>query len=382
MTLMKYNKIRLMIITQSERGGLRRYITDVIDGLDKSKYEVALVYNSDYGDQKFKDWIRKNKKYHQIKFFDVKTFVREVSLINDLKTYRYLLRYIDNFKPNIVHVQSSKAGVIGRLAAKTKHIKQIYYTPHAYSFLSPEFSVIKRHIFILIEKILSRHFTTFTFNVSQTEKETALKYKIDQSNKFVVIPNGIPPLKKNYRSYARSEMGAVTKEIVIGNVARFSNQKNPQLFVSIAIEALKQTKGLKFVWVGSGELMKEMQSLVKNAAIEKSFIFLGDRNDAEYLMDGFDVYLATSNFEGFSYSLLEAARAKLPVVASKVPGIIDFAGIYQNTYLFNLHDSVNRIYDLLCKSIVDLNTSVNTKVSFSYSDMLDKITDYYENKEN
>ena len=99
-------------------------------------------------------------------------------------------------------------------------------------------------------------------------------------------------------------------------------------------------------------------------------------------MDGFDVYLATSNFEGFSYSLLEAARAKLPVVASKVPGIIDFADIYQNTYLFNLHDSVNSICDLLCKSIVDLNTSVNTKVSFSYSDMLNKITDYYENKEN
>ena len=110
MTLMKYNKIRLMIITQSERGGLRRYITDVIDGLDKNKYEIALAYNSDYGDQRFKDWIRKNQNNHQIKFFDIKTFVREISLINDLKAYRYLLKCIDNFEPTIVHVQSSKAG--------------------------------------------------------------------------------------------------------------------------------------------------------------------------------------------------------------------------------------------------------------------------------
>ncbi|MFC6169398.1 glycosyltransferase [Loigolactobacillus jiayinensis] len=378
---MEYNKIRLMIITQSEGGGLRRYITDVIDGLDNSKYEVALVYNSDYGDQKFKDWIQEKQNTHQIKLFDIKTFVREISLVNDLKTYRFLLQCIDDFEPTIVHVQSSKAGVIGRLAAKTKRIKQIYYTPHAYSFLSPEFSSIKKRIFILVEKIFSRYFTTFTFNVSQTEKEAALEYNIDRPNKFVVIPNGIPPLKRNYRSYAQDEMKVTDNEIIIGNVARFSNQKNPQLFVSIAVEALKQIKELKFVWIGSGELMNKMQLLVKKASIEKSFIFLGDRNDAEYLMDGFDIYLATSNFEGFSYSLLEAARAKLPVVAPKVPGIIDFSYIYKKTYLFNLHDSVDNICSLLYKSISDLDNPIEANILFSYEDMIDKITSYYEKKE-
>lgn len=372
-----------MIITQSEQGGLRRYITDVIDGLNKDKYDVALVCNTDMADSSFITWLNSSQSAKEIKLYDIKSFVREVNLKNDIISFSAVVTAIKKFHPDIVHTQSSKAGAIGRIAAKIMGIKKIYYTPHAYSFLSKEFSSRKKKVFVEIEKFLSRHCTTKTFNVSQSEKDSAISNHIDVDEKFIVIPNGIPNLSENYRQYARKEMNVDPNQKVIGNVARFSKQKNPELFVNIASQLIKSSDhsiNLKFVWIGSGELQDKIEEMVSKQHLKSFFIFLGDRNDAEYLMEGFDVYLATSIFEGFSYSLLEAARAKLPVIAPDVPGIIDFSKIYPASYLYKLNDPIITICGLISSVLtnMDLQTSTNTNIKFTYSDMINAITTEYD----
>ncbi len=365
-----------MIITQSEGGGLRRHLTDLVDALDEKGYQILFVLNYNFADKTFIAWSR--LPHENTQFINLTTFDRKINFLSDFKTLIKVIQLIRRFHPDVVHTHSSKAGVIGRIAAKLTGVKLIFYTPHAYSFLSSEFSENKKKLFIIIEKMLSKYATTMTFNVSDSERNIALKYNIDIPSKLVTIFNGIPDLKKNYRLESRKKLHFLENETVIGTVARLSAQKNPLFFIDIArsMETKYPDYKIFFCWMGGGDLKS-----VYEGQLPKNIRFLGEKEESDKLIFAYDAYISTSIFEGFSYSLLEAARAHLPVLLSSVPGNIDFSRLYsQGSYLFSLNQSADSVADL----IVDLHRRhiLNGKhseysVTFSYDDMVKKIESFY-----
>jgi len=326
----KTMKKRVLFVVQGAAGGVSRYLIDIISNMDSDKYQVGVVYNSQFEDERFRNWrILSNN----IQFFNLKTLVREISLENDISACMTIVKIINNFKPNVVHAQSSKAGLIARIAARIKHVHRIVYTPHAYAFLSPEFSKGKRFLYRMAERFLSRYFTDITINCSYSEHYQAIKARIDRCSKLKVIPNAVPAIHGLNRSVERARLGVKSDRIIVGTLARVSPQKNPELFEKIASAVSKLNSDILFVWIGTNSQERKSRDV----------IFKGEMSQSQELLAGIDLYLSTSLFEGLSYSLLEAASVGIPVLASNVPGNDDFISKYNYGFSFELDDPIPKI---------------------------------------
>lgn len=266
----------------------------------------------------------------------VEHFYREISLSEDLKAYGEIKREIRAFCPDVVHCHSSKAGILGRMAAKRMGVKRIYYTPHAYSFQAPEFSGTKKQIFTRLERFFSRHCTTKTFNVSNGEKECALKEKIDSKDKFKVIYNGIPEMALPDKAVLRRQLQLPQEAFVAGVTARLNEQKDPLTFAKTAEKVIRACSAAHFVYVGDGPLYDSVSSYVKARGLEGNIHLLGYRSDAEQLTGAFDVYLLTSLYEGLPYSPIEAMRADIPIVATRATGNTELVEDGVNGKLFDI----------------------------------------------
>ena len=125
----KISKI-LYLITQSEWGGAQRYIFDLATNLPLNRYEISVAAG---GNQKLHTKLDEKN----IKSYKLKNLVREINPIKDLKAYFEIKRLLKEVKPDILHLNSSKAGIIGAIASKHAGVKKIIYTVHGFVFNEP-----------------------------------------------------------------------------------------------------------------------------------------------------------------------------------------------------------------------------------------------------
>jgi glycosyltransferase involved in cell wall biosynthesis len=364
-------KRKILIITQAPSGGVGRHISNLIDGLI-NQMDFYVLYNPEFADASFSSWLAKNSN---VKSIATSTLIREINPIMDFKSIKYIYKKIREINPDVVHAHSSKAGAVGRIAAKMAGVKNIVYTPHAYAFLSKEFSKNKSRVFVWIEKILSHFFTKKTINVSSSEKKAALSKKIDEDDKFIVIPNAIPSKKFYDIKLQRERLGVNDPStFIVGNIARVAEQKNPTLFIKVAKIVKRKDPSIMFFWVGYKE-----KRLTGYNTEEESVNFTGEMMHADDLVAAFNLYFCTSIFEGMSYSLLEAADAGVPVLLTNVEGNDDFSNIYTQSELFELSDSPEEIAQ---KIIFHKNNAKNQhtgQITYSYKRMISEIEKVYMN---
>jgi glycosyltransferase involved in cell wall biosynthesis len=312
------NKKNVLLIAETMEGGVRRHVMDLINGLDTNQFSLTLIYGNRV-DAAFLNHISNLKQRAEL--INVPYLTREISPKNDMQALREIKKLMRHYRPDIVHCHSSKAGVLGRMAATSMGIKKIFYTPHAYSFQDDEFSPGKKKLFITIEKILSRRSTTYTFNVSKQERFEALSRNIDRENKFIVIYNGLPSVDLPDRLQLRTELGLSGEAYIVGNNGRLSEHKRPLSFLHIARDVIKENNSIHFVWAGDGPLYDECIDFIRTNQLEDNVHMLGFREDAELIVSAYDQFLITSAHEGLPYCLLEAMRASVPIIGFIQSGI-------------------------------------------------------------
>lgn len=355
----------ILYITQPGSGGVRKHLCDLLENLDLTKYKVSLIYNADLADENFKATLAKLNG--QISTYSLSNLTREISPKTDFAAYREVSKIIKQIKPDIVHTHSSKAGVIGRLAAKKHHVKQIYYTPHAYAFLAPEFSSKKKLLFVTLERYLSKHNTSLTFTVSEGEKAAALANKIDKADKFKVIYNGVPDVVLQDKSSLRQKLHLSDERYIFGTIGRLSPQKNPDYFAKLA----EKYPEYDFVWIGG----KQETSL-------KNLHFLGELSNAADLLPVFDSYISTALYEGLPYAPIEALRAGIPVFLSNVVGnqeIIksDNGKLYEFDQLLNDENQIKN-YVKWARNVEKSAVQSTFQQYFSIQQMLKQLTEIYD----
>ncbi len=263
---------------------------------------------------------------------------REFSPIPDIVSTVKLYKKLKAIQPDVVHLHSSKAGVIGRLACLPLYSKpKIFYTPHGYSFVRKDISRTSRKIYWLIEKYIQLLFGGTTIACGDTEYEFAKKI-----GKSLLNRNGIAieDIRKHCSPFEN-------KTLTIGIVARITFARNPSMFNEIA----NLFPNYQFVWIGDGEL----RHLITAPNIKVTGWFMESKKVLEEL-NKFDIYLQTSLWEGLPIAVLEAMAMQKPVIATNIIGNKDVVENGETGFLF---DDIHEL-----KGLLEVLENANTRKKF------------------
>lgn len=336
-------KTKIVIISETIMDGVGKHIVDVISRLDYEKIELHVIHSRDRLDYRF--FKIKEDKAEVVHFYEVSELTREIHPKKDLESYLKVYALLKKIQPDIVHCHSSKAGVVGRLAARILNIKKIYYTPHAYAIQNETLSKSKYVLFVWIERFLAKFTTTLTLNVSEGERQFALNHGIGDEASLKVLYNCVESIWDQDELRDLEALKALKvkydipeKHLIVGTVARLYTQKNPEEFIEIAFNICNHMERVTFLWIGEGEFLEAMKQKVKAAGFEKRILFLGHQTEIETFYLLFDVYLTTALYEGLPYTLIEAMSSKTPIVASNVTGNNELVIPEETGYLYELGD--------------------------------------------
>jgi len=316
-------KIKVLEVLEATVGGTRKHLVSLLQEIDRGKFDVQVaapeVRHDNVKDTNFTNAVK--ALGIPIHFIDM---CRGINPPADLISLIKLYVLIRQEKYTLVHTHSSKAGFLGRIAAKLNGVPTIY-TPHGFYFLDAG-SPLKRNIFLWLEKFAGL-FTDKLIAVSHGERETTLKNNIVGEDCCVVIPNAIDPVSFTpdpiARERMRAELGFTNKTLIIGTVSRYISQKDPFTLVRTAKLVLDVLPGTRFVWCGEGEMREATEAFARDLGVHNAFSFLGFRQDVKDIMNTFDIFLLSSIFEGLPYTLLEAMALGIPIVATDVVGSRD-----------------------------------------------------------
>lgn len=330
-------KIKILIISEPGSGGVKRHVIDLLTNLDESIFEIVFAYSTKRAEKEYLEEISGLSSKISVKA--IKHLQQPISLKNDSLAFIEICKLISYLNPDIVHCHSSKAGVLGRIAAKLFKVPKIIYTPHAYAFQNNKLSNSKRRFYLLIEKFLTRYFTTKTINVSYGEMKIALDNRIAEKEQFIVIHNGIDKKEYKFNKNAGQQNLKIDKnDIVVGSIARLEEQKNPLEFFEIARCVKENSKNFKFLWIGNGSLLQKCQDFIEKSKLENTCCILPFDKETEKLIMIFNIFLSTSLYEGYPYVLLDANANKIPIVATDVTGNNEIVKNNVNGFLYNLGD--------------------------------------------
>lgn len=336
---------KIMYITQSN-GGVARYLQMLFKYMDRDKYEQILIYPTEY----------KKEQEKFIDFVDNIEFVnmcREINLIKDFKSIIEINRLIKKHNPDLIYVQSSKGGAIGRIANLLAN-KPIVYNAHGWAF-NMKVSKLKRRIYVLIERVLAS-VTDSIIAISDEEKNSAILNKICSEEKIKVILNGIDI--DEYDNSKISELEVKSKynipfdSKVFGMVGRVSEQKAPDIFIRVASEINKKLPNSFFIIVGDGEEKANIELLIDELGIKDKTLITGWVDNIYEYISTFDIAMLLSRWEGFGLAIAEYMIANKPIIATNVDSIPILVENKVNGLLVSV-DNVNEVVEAVFKIIND-----------------------------
>ncbi|MDO5635877.1 MAG: glycosyltransferase [Myroides sp.] len=286
---------------------------------------------------------------------------REFNPSKDLKATFQLRNLFLELKPDVIHLHSSKAGVIGRWANFLTFKKiPVFYTPHGYAFLRLDISNKKRSFYKFVEQYTQMFFGGTTIACGDTEFEIA-----KSMGKSRLVRNGI-----DFPMISKKHISNKNEILTFGIVGRITAQKNPKLFNEIAL----RYPNFNFIWIGDGELRNEITA--KNIQITGWFY---NTEDVYSWINKTDVFLQTSLWEGLPLAVLEAMALQKPIVAKNVIGNKDIVKNNVNGFLFDSIDELDAIFKTVENRHIELgkNSFLNCEQNFDMNKNFKVLTSIY-----
>ena len=261
-------------------------------------------------------------KYLDPNIVQIKSMGRKPSLFADFSTFLEIRKILKSLDPQIVHTHTSKAGVLGRLAAISlrRKIKIVhsYHGHHLYGYFPK--TIVK--VIVFTEKCLA-FFTHLLIADSEQVMIDLQKAKIGSKDKWQVIPPGVRKSESITKDMARLKIGTAKDLFLITWIGRFTEIKDPFL----ALEAFKRLQKLdnsKFsmIMIGDGELLDTCEEFSEKNQL--GVIFSGWQSNVTSYLAAADILLVTSKNEGFGMVIAEAGLQNVPAVSTNVGGVGEF----------------------------------------------------------
>lgn len=295
----------LYVLTQTDSiGGASVHLLDLAHGVQAQGHDVVVLAG---GNGIFHERARRMG----LASLPLRHLVREIHPLHDLLGLWELRQAIKAHGPDLVHLHSTKAGVLGRLAAWSLRVPAVF-TVHGWAF-TDGVSARRAALYQRIERFMAP-FSRRIITVSEYDRQLALKAGVATEALMTTVHNGMPLLGES-PSRANNDVPRLIM------VARFDEQKNQTDLLC----ALSLLKGIPWQaeLVGDGPLRTQVMQLAQELGLADRVEFPGSCNDVAARLARSDVFALVSNWEGLPLSILEAMRAGLPVVASDVGGVAE-----------------------------------------------------------
>lgn len=354
------------IITRSDvLGGASVHLLDLAKGMTNQGHKVHILVG---GTGAFTKELKKN----HIDFNSLKHLKREISLLHDILGFWEIKNSLKQLNPDIVHCHSSKAGLLGRLAAKSLNLP-VVFTAHGWAFtdgVSPK----KQKIYASLECFMTK-FSDHIITVSEYDRQHGFKHNVGTPKLVQTIHNGVPDIKTTAIDRSNS-----TVKLIM--VARFEDPKD-QYFLIQALSKLPKHLNWKIDFLGEGPNLQKCQELARNEKLDSKIIFHGQSFKVKEFLNQADIFVLISNYEGFPLTILEAMSASLPIIASDVGGVNESVSS-ENGYLIP-KGSVDILVQTLTELIVNTNLRQQLgsnsrylyETQFSFNTMLQKTFNVY-----
>lgn len=335
---MKSQKI-LYVVTQGTWGGAQRYVFDLAKSLH-SEMDVTVAVSGSEG----RDLQTKLQEL-SIPVVELRHLVRRFSPFHDLLAVLELAKLYRRLQPDAVHLNSSKAGLIGSVARLFGLPKNttVIYTVHGWVFLEP-LPQTTRWIYTQLEKVTARFKDAFIL-LGEKEKKVAKSTLGIAATKLHVIPLGITPPQFLSRQTARNLLEQSTGQVIpsshlfVGTIANYFTTKGLDILIEAVHQIKKTMPPTSFFLVGEGPERPHLESLIKKYQLEDTVFLTGFQPDASNLLPAFDLFVLPSRKEGLPYILLEALLTKLPIITTDVGNISEIFHNKKDGLLIRPEDS-------------------------------------------
>jgi len=368
-------------------GGPSIHVSLLSQYFHNNQFQTKLVSGSLSENEGDMSYLLQNTDIEHIHIHELK---RELSFVDDIKSFIKLFKLFQNEKPDIVHTHMAKAGMVGRFAAFLSGVPSIYHTFHGHVF-SGYFSKIKTWVFIWIERLLALLSSGIIVISKSQKQEIAYKYRITSEKKISVIPLGFDLEKLQSNSLnnhsIRQELKIPEIATIIGIVGRITQIKNHDLFLDVASKLIEAHHNFHFLIVGDGELRREVEDKVRSRGLSGKVHFAGWISNPADIYSNIDILLLTSKNEGTPVAVIEAMFFKKPVIASAVGGVLDIIEHEKNGFIvdsFNPDDFIKFILQI--KDNLELRIQIGengnkfVKSHFSKECLFENMTNFYNQR--
>jgi glycosyltransferase involved in cell wall biosynthesis/uncharacterized membrane protein len=290
----------LMLITLAETGGAQTYVTLLLPGLAE-RFDVTLAAR---GCGPLRDAARAAG----VRFVPLEHVRRAINPWRDARGLVELVRLCRRERPDIAHANSSKAGILGRLAALLARVPIRVFTAHGWAFAA--YRGLAGRLYLWGDRLV-RPLTTLVICVAERERELGVRARTCTPKRTAVVRNAV-----DVSSFAESRHAGEPPQLIA--VSRFAYPKD---FVTL-VEALAAVDvDYRAVFVGDGPERPAVVGELRRRGLSARVELLGERNDVPELLASSDLFVLSSRSEGLPVSVLEAMAASLPVVATDVGGV-------------------------------------------------------------
>jgi len=307
------------IITRFIRGGADENTLYCCNGQADSGHDVHLFYGKDH-DKKMLgklDWRVCRHYIHALQ--------REISIIHDAEALVATRSALKSLHPDIVHTHTSKAGVIGRIAARMSRVPVVIHGVHILPFLNV--GVLQRIGYKGIERFMAKYTDAFV-SVGREMMASCLEDGIGESDRHYVIHSGMDLGKFNGMGMC-PEWGDVLEghDLPMGNpmfialVSRLEERKGQMRFLDLMPGLVERFPNLVLLIVGEGEERPQLEAKIRELQIGGNVILTGYREDIEKILAISSIGILTSVREGLPRVLVQYALMKLPMIAIDIPGV-------------------------------------------------------------
>jgi glycosyltransferase involved in cell wall biosynthesis len=333
----------MQVIARMNVGGPAVLVADLVRNLDLQRFSTVLV--TGYCDENESDYL--DEVAQDVSAIRIPGLGRSVSPLKDLGAFFLLIKEIREFKPDLIHTHTAKAGVLGRLAGllARPQAKRVH-TFHGH-LLHGYFSSGKTRLVVLLEKVLG--LITFKFvAIGNVVKNELVGAGVAPESKFEVIYPGLQELDRYPQIEARSALGLDPSKKYLVFVGRLATIKRPERLIDLARFLKVNYPDSWLLIAGAGEMLDPLSVQAKREALPVTF--LGWRKDIGVILSASDIAVLCSDNEGIPLTLIQASQAGLPIVSTNVGSVSDIVingttGLLTEVSSMGLIEGVSRLLD-------------------------------------